>query len=431
MSSIQSNILEIKVNSINFKTLVIDNGNDPIPQYPFHLFCPKSLMLVFPNDPKDLLEVLKKVNSTRGMFTSLSKMYDALLTDGLNHQARDLDAQVDKNVVPEVVVYTGIIEEYADAGKTKEALTVFKRMLFFDITPNAYTYSMVIKALSADPDPSSLVVAKELVMEMMGKGMQPNARTYTAVFEGFAGHEKMEEAKQFLEEIKANGFVADRKAMKAMRHVLKGSKVHVVKSISGILFDDPEDYSDYSDDDDDAIKKFVKKMDWPRCPPNSYLSFCKKHIIEDNPQNPKDLEDVFDTMRKVEPVTITMFRMVNMLKKDGFMSQAKEIFLKMDLAHDIPEVVTHTGVVEIYAKAYEAKEALKVFLHMLSFGVTPNAYTYSVLIKGLAKDPHFLGDAKKYTLEMMDKGMQPNARTCIAMFKAFARLKDFKVEKGK
>lgn len=202
-----------------------------------------------------------------------------------------------------------------------------------------------------------------------------------------------------------------------------------LSDVSSSYADDPEDYSDYSDDDDDAIKKFIKKMDRSRFPPNSYLSFCK--IIEDDPEDPKDLEDVFDTMRKVEPVTITMIRMVNMLKKNGFMSQAKAIFLKMDLAHDIPEVVTHTGVVEIYAKAYEAKEALKVFVRMLYFGVTPNAYTYSVLIKGLAKDPNFLGDAKKYTLEMMDKGMQPNSRTCIAMFKAFARLKDFKVEKGK
>ncbi|XP_062005442.1 pentatricopeptide repeat-containing protein At4g38150-like [Rosa rugosa] len=254
---------------------------------------------------------------------------------------------------------------------------------------------------------------------------------HTAVFEAFAGHEKMEQAKQFLDEIKANGFVADRKAMKAMRHVLKGSIGHVVRTIADILFDDPEDYSDYSDDDDDVIKKISKEMDWSRFPPDSYLSFCKKQIIENDPENPKDLEDVFDTMRKADPVTFTMARMINMLRKDRFMSQAEEIFVKMDLDRIIPEVVTHTGVIEIYAKAYEAKEALKVFVRMLSLGVTPNAYTYSVLIKGLAKDPNFLGDAKKYTLEMMDKGMQPNARTYIAVFKAFARLKDFNVEKGK
>lgn len=55
------------------------------------------------------------------------------------------------------------------------------------------------------------------------------------VFEAFAGEEKMEEAKQFLEEMKANGFVADKKAMRAIRQVLE-AKGPVVKTIIDILF---------------------------------------------------------------------------------------------------------------------------------------------------------------------------------------------------
>ncbi|KAF7805002.1 pentatricopeptide repeat-containing protein [Senna tora] len=65
---------------------------------------------------------------------------------------------------------------------------------------------------------------------------------------------------------------------------------------------------------------------------------------------------------------------------------------------------------------------------MLASGVSPNAYTYTVLIKGLASDSKFVRDAQKYVLEMMEKGMRPNAGTYTAVFEALA--KDEKVEEA-
>ncbi|PRQ42572.1 putative pentatricopeptide [Rosa chinensis] len=267
--------------------------------------------------------------------------------------------------------------------------------------------TVIIKALVADSDPSFLGVAKECVMEMMGKGLQPSASSYTAVYEAFSRQEKMEEAKQFLGEMKAKGFVADNKAMRAMRLVLKG-KGAVIKSITDILFSDElEDYSDDSDDDDE-IQNYSEEME-SRFPPDSYLSFSKKHVIEDDPENPKDLQQVFHKMRKGRPVINIYFH------QDDHHAKERWVLLP-------GPGVTHTGIMGIYAKADEVKEVLKVFMRMLSLGVAPNAYTNSVLIKALAKDPNFLGDVKMYTLEMMDKGMRPNARTYTAVFKAFARL---------
>lgn len=189
-------------------------------------------------DPEDLPELFNKVHNTgEGFFKSFVKMFDNLGTDGYTDLAMDIGNQVtEEGIIPPVVVLTGIIDEYAEAGKTVEALHVYRMMLDSEhCAPNAYTYSVIIKALAADPGPNFLGIAKEFVMEMMGKGMQPNASTYTAVFEAFAGEEKMEEAKQFLEEMKANGFVADKKAMRAIRQVLE-AKGPVVKTIIDILF---------------------------------------------------------------------------------------------------------------------------------------------------------------------------------------------------
>ncbi len=63
------------------------------------------------------------------------------------------------------------------------------------------TLTVIIKALAADPHSNFHGIAKEFVMEKTGKGMQPNSSTYIAVLEAFAGKEKMEEARHFLEEM--------------------------------------------------------------------------------------------------------------------------------------------------------------------------------------------------------------------------------------
>lgn len=68
-------------------------------------------------------------------------------------------------------------------------------------------------------------------MEIMGQTLQPNAGTYTVLFDEYARHNKMEEAKQFLKEMKVKGFVFDRKAMRAIRQVLKG-KEHICSQAS-------------------------------------------------------------------------------------------------------------------------------------------------------------------------------------------------------
>lgn len=153
--------------------------------------------------------------------------------------------------------------------------------------------------------------------------------------------------------------------------------------------------------------------------------------IENDPENPKDLQQVFNKMSTAKANIITLPRMLNMLITEGFLSQAQEIKAEVEFNDDLPEVVMHTGVMEIYSKANKAKEALRVFQRMIYLGISPNAYTYSVLIKALTKDPNFLNDAKQYVLEMMDKGMQPNARTYTAVFYAFARLGEDKLNEGK
>ena len=228
----------VKINSPHIGDLVFDDISLPPNLWGEH----KPAIVAGPGDPEDLPEFFDKVmNSREGFVKHFVKMFDNLLTDGYEDLAMEIGNDfTEEGNIPQVVVLTGIIDEYGEAGKTMEALYVYRRMLesehcTHDAAPNAYTYSVIIKALAADPEPDFLEVAKECVMAMMGKGLQPNASTYTSVLEAYERHEKMEEGKMFLEEMKTNGFVADREAMRAMRHVLKGKRP-LVRIIIDILF---------------------------------------------------------------------------------------------------------------------------------------------------------------------------------------------------
>ncbi|EXB57577.1 hypothetical protein L484_022684 [Morus notabilis] len=205
----------------------IDKSKLPPPYDPFS----KKPAVEEPDDPKDLQEIFHKMSSD-GLLNNAVKMFDGLSKDGLTHAALELFAQIkDKGEMPDVVAHTAVIEAYANAGQTKEALKVFLRMLASGVAPNTYTYAVLIKGLAANP--KFLGDAKKHVLEMMSKGMRPNASVYAAVFEAFARERKEEEAREFLVQIRERGFVP---VEKAVREAMKDKRGPVFRSVMSILF---------------------------------------------------------------------------------------------------------------------------------------------------------------------------------------------------
>ncbi|KAL6142452.1 hypothetical protein ACLB2K_060732 [Fragaria x ananassa] len=189
-------------------------------------------ILVGPEDPTDLQQVIRKVESSECILSNVVKMYNALFTEGHEFEFTEMKAHIDQGILP-VVVYTGVMEEYAGAGKSRDVLKVYRRMLNYGISPNSYTYRILIKALADDPDVKFLEDAKKYLMEMMDMALRPDAVAYTAVFKAFARREKVVEGRRFLEEMKRKGFVAEENQV---REVLDGRKGRIVKNLFDILF---------------------------------------------------------------------------------------------------------------------------------------------------------------------------------------------------
>ncbi|KAL8027297.1 hypothetical protein ABFX02_14G086400 [Erythranthe guttata] len=153
----------------------------------------------------------------------------------------------------------------------------------------------------------------------------------------------------------------------------------------------------------------------PKLPP-PYNPFDKKPAVEE-PDDPKNLQEVFAKIRE-DGLINSAVKMFDGLSRDGLTHEALELFSQIKDKGHMPDVVAHTAVIEAYVNAGQPKEARNVYLRMLASGVLPNAYTYAVVVKGLAEsgDSKMVKDANRYVGEMVARGIRPNAATVAAVF---------------
>ncbi|GLJ19177.1 hypothetical protein SUGI_0344430 [Cryptomeria japonica] len=151
-----------------------------------------------------------------------------------------------------------------------------------------------------------------------------------------------------------------------------------------------------------------------------YDPFNKKPAIEE-PEDPTNLPEIFHKMKEDNFVQQAA-KMFDALSQDGYMAEAMSLFGVMKDNSKMPDVVSHTAIIEAYCKAGRIKEGLKSYMRMQASGVRPNSYTYTVLIQGLCQ-AKMLEDAGKYTLEMLSNGWNPNAAVYVTVVDSYLRAK--------
>lgn len=322
------------------------------------------------------------------------------------HHAPKLDDDVSDEPDPKAVTLTSIIDEHVEAGRTEEALHVYRRFIAAGIFPDHHTYESLIKALAADPN--YVGAAKDCVLHMMTNELcnHPNMSAYMAVYEAFVKQGKPDEGNKFLMEIKAQGLCGVDEESVRERLKAKSELGVEVQTVVDILMSDK--YGESTRPFESLYKNYAV-MDF----------HFKKYEYEELVNN----EHFFESFKIASTFMLgcECYKMFEALIQDGLIKEAMEIRASILDTGKIPGVVFFTGWIDASDLAGNAKQVIEVFLQMLCSGVPPNAYTYAVLIKALAKDANFVGDAKKYLLEMVEQGMRPNAKTYNCVVEALAR----------
>ncbi|KAK1361797.1 hypothetical protein POM88_046271 [Heracleum sosnowskyi] len=118
-----------------------------------------------------------------GLIPNAVSMLHGLCQDGLVQEAMKLFSLMhETGTIPEVIIYTAVIEGFCKAHKLDDAKRIFRKMQGNGISPNAITYGVLIQGLVHK---KSLDNALVFSVEMLEAGHSPNLATFTGLVDCF------------------------------------------------------------------------------------------------------------------------------------------------------------------------------------------------------------------------------------------------------
>ncbi|KAK7307546.1 hypothetical protein VNO77_40716 [Canavalia gladiata] len=161
--------------------------------------------------PQDADQIFKKMKEM-GLIPNAVAMLDGLCKDGLVQEALKLFGLMrEKGTIPEIVIYTAVVEGYSKAHRADDAIRIFRKMQSNGIIPNAFSYTVIIQGLYKC---SRLQDAFEFCVEMLEAGHSPNVTTFVGLVDGFCKEKGVEEAKGVIKTLIEKGFAVNEKAVR-------------------------------------------------------------------------------------------------------------------------------------------------------------------------------------------------------------------------
>lgn len=161
--------------------------------------------------PQGADEIFKKMKET-GLIPNAVAMLHGLCQDGLVQEAMKLFGLMrEKGTIPEVVIYTAVVEGFCIAQKLDDAKRIFRKMQNNGISPNAFSYAILIQGLYKG---KSLDDALDFCLEMLEAGHSPNLATFTGLVDGLCREKGLEEAQCMIATVRQKGFFFDEKALR-------------------------------------------------------------------------------------------------------------------------------------------------------------------------------------------------------------------------
>lgn len=161
--------------------------------------------------PENADDIFRKMKET-GLIPQAVAMLDWLCKDGLVQDAMKLFGLMrEKGTIPEVVIYTAVVEGFCKARQLDDAVRIFRKMQSNGISPNAFSYTVLLRGMFKGNRLDSVV---DFCVEMLEAGHSPNVATLVNIIHEFCKEKGAEEAKNIIVALKQKGLFVDDKAIK-------------------------------------------------------------------------------------------------------------------------------------------------------------------------------------------------------------------------
>ncbi|KAJ3696535.1 hypothetical protein LUZ61_000240 [Rhynchospora tenuis] len=164
-----------------------------------------------PPPPQEADEIFRKMKET-GLIPNAVSMLDGLCKDGLVQEAMKLFGVMrEKGTIPEVVIYTAVVEAFCKCSRFDDAMKVFRKMQRNGVVPNAYSYGVIVNGLCKG---GRLAESEEFCVEMFEAGHSPNPATFVGLVDEFCKAKGVEEGKRIVKKFQDRNFAIDEKSIR-------------------------------------------------------------------------------------------------------------------------------------------------------------------------------------------------------------------------
>ncbi|KAI5060613.1 hypothetical protein GOP47_0025033 [Adiantum capillus-veneris] len=247
-------------------------------------------------------------------------------------------------VTRDVVLWTSMIAGFAECGLACEAIKCFKQMQQEGISPNAFTFSSVLKAC-IDVDN-----VYDLHEDILFKGFERDSHVGKSLIAMYVKYYKLVEAQKVFDTL----------------------SVHDVVSWTALL----SGYAEYGDDQE-AVEWF-KQMRVHGIPPDSFtfssvLKACTNlGALEKGLEIHREIiQEGYETDPIIGSTLVSMYAFCDSLQ------EAQEVFKELPARC----VVSWNALIGGFAEHGPVQEALKCMQIMQKEGIFPDAFTFSQLMK--------------------------------------------------
>ncbi|CAL9072188.1 unnamed protein product [Musa acuminata var. zebrina] len=289
-----------------------------------------------------------------------------------------LDQMMEDKLLPTVQSYTCIVQCYCSEGRIEEAKRLVGVMESVGCQPDVVTYSVLIGAFC---QAGKFGEVEKVLKESEEKGWKPNEFTYNIYMNGLCKAGKFDEAFQLLEVMRASG-------------------LHPTIDTINILFDCL--CQDSKVWEAKCLLERSSELEWEV--DVFFYNTLMSRFFEIGELG--TVLKLFSEMLKkgIDPDTCTFTIVIRSLCKAGMLQQVKCIISNKGFVADV--VAFNTVLHEFYMME-ELTDVRKIYSYMIAENVTPNKFTYCIMIDTLFSEGNYL-DAIDLLLGSLRFGFFPD-----------------------